>query len=926
MIRRSAALLALATLAALALAPGAGATAPSCEKDFASECFAIEGVSASLSTYEAGAHPDLTISFATPEDPESPLDEKGLHDSFAPIRKVRIDAPPGLVGDPNTLGIAQQCTSVELTLGECPNGSQIGIVKTVIFGTGFATLNEPLYMMVPAEGSGAIARIGFAPVPGAAIYANITVRSEGDFGLRTEIEVPDLRTSSNDLIASETTLWGVPAAPEHDYERCTPEKAFKGCTEAFNPPGGAELPFLTNPTRCGVPLEVTVAASSYSEPDRFDAETVTLPYQIHDCDKLAFDPSLQAEPTSHATDSPTGLALTLRLPKADGVDVLEPSQIKDIRITMPPGLAINPAAADGQGVCSSAQVRLGENAAAECPDNAKMAATEFEVGGLPRRMKGAIYLREPEPGNPFRVWIVADDLGAHIKLEGQLHVDKETGQIESIVLDNPQVPLREVKLFFKSGFRAPLVTPDKCGTYYTHYELTPWSGGPAKVGDAPMQITEGCDTGGFDPKLSAGGTIPLAGQHTPFHFILTREDGEQNPASLEMTLPPGFAATFAGVARCEGADAVTGHCPAASAIGSVSAAVGAGPTPLRVPQAGKRPAAVYLGGPYEGAPTSIVAVVPKQAGPFDFGDEVVRSAVYVDPVTAQATVKSDPFPQQIEGIPVGYRELHVAVDRPGFTLNPTSCEQEQTRAKVTSAEGAVADLSAPFAATRCSLLGFKPRLGLKLKGGTRRGAFPALRLVYRPRAGDANLKHLSLRFPKSEFIEQGHFRTICTRVQFAAGEGFGSQCPAGSVYGRVKVFTPLLDEPLTGLVYLRSSNHNLPDAVLAIQGPPSLPVKLEVPTRIDSVKGGLRVTSSNTPDAPITAVVVDQQGGQKGLFVNSTNLCAAKHRATVNVDAHNGRTDKINPVVRAVKCKKAHRKRHKGHRKKNGGKHKGKKH
>ena len=456
MIRRSAALLTLATLAALALAPGAGATAPSCEKDFASECFAIEGVSASLSSYEAGAHPDLTISFATPEDPEGPLDEKGLHDSFAPIRKVRIDAPPGLVGDPNTLGIAQQCTSVELTLAECPNGSQIGIVKTVIFGTGFATLNEPLYMMVPAEGSGAIARIGFAPVPGAAIYANITVRSEGDFGLRTEIEVPDLRTSSNDLIASETTLWGVPAAPEHDYERCTPENVFKnGCTEAFNPPGGAELPFLTNPTRCGVPLEVTVAASSYSEPDRFDAETVTLPYQIHDCDKLAFDPSLEAEPTSHATDSPTGLALTLRLPKADGVDVLEPSQIKDIRITMPPGLAINPSAADGQGVCNSAQVGLGTPEASHCPDNAKMAATEFEVGGLPRRMKGAIYLREPEPGNPFRVWVVADDLGAHIKLEGQLHVDKETGQIESIVLDNPQVPLREVKLFFKSGFRAP---------------------------------------------------------------------------------------------------------------------------------------------------------------------------------------------------------------------------------------------------------------------------------------------------------------------------------------------------------------------------------------------------------------------------------------------------------------------------------------
>jgi hypothetical protein len=58
---------------------------------------------------------------------------------------------------------------------------------------------------------------------------------------------------------------------------------------------------------------------------------------------------------------------------------------------------------------------------------------------------------------------------------------------------------------------------------------------------------------------------------------------------------------------------------------------------------------------------------------------------------------------------------------------------------------------------------------------------------------------------------------------------------------------------------------------------------------------------------------------QKGLFVNSTNLCAGKHRANVNAKGQNGKLDKSKPLLRALGCKKAHRKRHRGHRKKKGG-------
>jgi hypothetical protein len=460
-----------------------------------------------------------------------------------------------------------------------------------------------------------------------------------------------------------------------------------------------------------------------------------------------------------------------------------------------------------------------------------------------------------------------------------------------------------------------MVTPLRCGTYFTHFEFIPWSGGPPATGNAPMEITEGCGSGGFSPKISAGSTDSQGGAFSPFAVAITREDGDQNLATLDsLTLPRGLAASFAGIPHCEGAAAVSGACPPASKIGRVAAAIGPGPTPLWVPQPNKRPTAIYLGGPYKGAPTSIVAVVPKQAGPFDFGDEVVRSAVFVNPVTAQATTVPDPFPQILEGIPITYRSVNVILDRPGFTLNPTSCARKETTATLASTLGTKANASSSFAATDCGALGFKPSFSLTLKGGTKRGNFPALRASFRPRAGDANASSVIVRLPHSAFLEQGHFRTICTRVQYNASGGGGAGCPSASVYGHVIAKTPILDQPLEGPVYLRSSNHNLPDMVLSLHGPPSLPIQVESVGRIDSAKGGIRSSFEEIPDAPITEVRLEMEGGQKGLIVNSTNICTSVNRAEVKLSAQNGKAATLNsPVVGQCKGKGKKSKRH--HRK-----------
>jgi hypothetical protein len=894
-MKRLGVVLLLIGLLAVGALPAAASPAAAAECEPAVSCFGLESVSAGLSTAQAGGHPDLTLGFSVKQNPESSPNVFGLHQTYAPVRDIRIETPPGLVGEPNIFGVPQQCTVQELDNfgvpgGGCPNGSQVGVSRIALYGLTQEFL-EPVYMMT-APGGDAVARLGlvagFYPT-----FIDLRVRSEhqDDFGLTAEIQ----GTSPNgEFVEVETTLWGVPASPSHDTERCTSREAFNGCTESTpRPPGSRLLSFMTNPTNCsGVGGQVSVSVDSWLEPGRFVSKGTTLP-PISGCDKLPFKPSLAVEPTSHRAAGPTGLQLTYRLPAPEGVGVLESSELKDLRIDFPPGMAINSASADGLETCSPDQVGFGRNEDAHCPDAAKLGVAEFDVPALPRRMKGSLYLREPEPGHLFRIWVVADDLGAHIKLPGELEVDEGTGQIHSVVLGLPQVPVREVKLLLKSGLRAPLVNPPACGTYQTHWEFTPWSGGAPVGGNTPMTIDERCGTGGFAPGLEAGTTDPTAGTFAPFLFRVTSEDGEQNPARIDVSLPLGMTASFAGIPHCEGADAETGSCPAGSKLGGVTVATGAGPNPLWVPQAGKRPTAVYLGGPYEGAPVSVVAVVPAQAGPFDLGDQVVRTPIYVDPRTAQATAKSDPLPQMLQGVPVEYRTIELALDRPGFTLNPTSCKQKRTVANLSSAAGAAATATYPYAASNCAALPFKPALKLKLRGGTHRSDHPHLRAVLRMPKGGANIDSASVALPHSEFLDQGSLNRVCTRGQFAA-----KACPAGSVYGTATARTPLFDFPLRGNVYLGTGyGHKLPDLVAELKGPPSFPIEVDLDGRVDELNGGLRTTFEGVPDAPVSEFVLDMRGGKRGLIENSTNLCNSVRHATATFTGQNGRVRKFRPVL-----------------------------
>jgi hypothetical protein len=852
-------------------------TAPVAEAGAAGfEEFGIASVSAELSTNLAGAHPDFTTTLELKTDPASTPDATGQRAPYALVKDVRVELPPGLLANLNAV---QTCSAVQFVTGAtgqgCPFGSQVG-VAVIHAGLGFP-LTVSIFNLETA-GEDEVARLGFFAHTVPAIV-RLRLRSDSDYGVVAETVGI---SSVVPLQAMKTTLWGDPSSSTHDTQRLTIQESINGKTESPARSSGREpVPFMTNPTACGASLEVDFAVSSYQEPTRVSRTSAPLG-EVVGCPGLSFEPSVSLVPTSREAAAPSGADVALKIPQNEAVNGRVTSQLRNTVVRLPEGVTIATGAADGLDSCSAAQVgyKVSPPGPAHCPDAAKIAAVEIDSPSLSRPLQGAVYQRTPEPGRPVRAWLVADDLGVHLKLPGEFELDPGSGRITSLFLEAPQLPLRRLELHFKGGARGALATPSACGTYRTAYKLTPWSGGADVEGETPMTFDRSCGNGGFDPQLSAGTVNPSAARFSPFVADLTRGSGEQNLAGLRLTLPPGVVAKLAGVEICPDADAATGRCSAASQVGRMAVAVGPGASPLWIPQPGREPMPIYLAGPFKGAPYSLVIRAAVQAGPFDLGTVVVRAAIRVDPDTARISVISDPLPQLLEGIPVSYRRVHVDIDRPRFTLNPTSCDPMQVTGTATSALGAETAVASRFQVGSCAGLGFKPKLRLRFLGGTGRNAHPALRATLKMPRGGANIARARVMLPPSQLLENAHIRTICTRVRFAAGS-----CPRAAIYGYARAFTPLLDRPLEGPVYLRSSGHELPDLVADLGGE----VDIAVDGRVDSVGGGMGIAFTGLPDVPISKFVLSMQGGRKGLLVNSRDLCAGAYRATVQMDGQNGK-------------------------------------
>jgi hypothetical protein len=248
------------------------------------------------------------------------------------------------------------------------------------------------------------------------------------------------------------------------------------------------------------------------------------------------------------------------------------------------------------------------------------------------------------------------------------------------------------------------------------------------------------------------------------------------------------------------------------------------------------------------------------------------------------------------------------MDKPEFTLNPTNCQAKTVTGAISTLTGASSALSQPFAVGGCKGLQFAPELKLAFTGQTKRLGNPAVKAVLtQPKGQNANVSGATVILPKGMFIDQAHISNPCTRVQFNSTPVPGAGCPAKSILGTAKVWTPLLEKPEEGNVYFRSNGgeRELPDLAVALRGQ----IPLQLLGFVDSVgkKGSevrrVRSRFLNLPDAPVSRFELKLSGGKKGLLENSKNLCELSDKAKFQLTGQNGATNDTEPKVQ-VKCGK----------------------
>ncbi len=921
---------------------GGGAAAPYTETHQVTIDDTPLGFGAKPGTVKAGAFDenglDYTQAGGHPFSAEGSFDlnvDGNAQQTGGALRETVTDLPAGFVGDPTVL---PTCASHQFSDDNCPHESQVGMVKIYLYGlqehqtAALYNLDPPGHL--PAQ-------FGFA-VDAYRIKVDPVVRTDGDYGI--QLQAPGL---PEDFITARARVivWGVPADPAHDHQRCRrPNPNVMSCTNTTPTglPGSGglprsssapRLPLLSNPTSCTGPLETIFRFSSWENaPAGYDFTdprwvNYTVPNPaVTGCELVDFDPSLAIEPSTKQAGQPTGMDVDLDLPQNDDPDGLATSHLKKTTVTLPEGMTVSPSSADGLQACTRAQIGLTtpvgttparfSKAPVGCPDGSKLATATVTSPALEDPLSGAVYLAEQD-NNPFgsmvAMYLVAKHPSTLVKLAGKVNLDPNSGRITATFDDNPQLPVSEVKLDFPDGPRASLTVPAQCGSHSIGWAMDGWSGASKSGTDGFVsECPAGVDPNAplpFAPSFTAGTVNSAGGSHSPFVLRIQRGDRQQELQGVRVDMPKGLLAKLAGVPLCGEAQAAAGTCDPRSRVGTATAGAGPGPNPFYVN------GPVYLTGPYKGAPYGLSVAVPAIAGPFNLGTVVVRQALHVDRSDAHVTAVSDPLPRILKGVPLQIRDVRVNVDRPGFVLNPSSCKAQQITSTVSSTQGAASTLTDRFQATSCARLGFKPKLKLALTGKRQRttGKHPGVKAQVTQKPGEAAIRQAVVKLPKSLALDPDNAQALC---EFSDGTkpDLENHCPKGSIVGRAKATTPLLDEPLAGNVYFvknvrtdqRTGNQirTLPMIVVALRG------KIAINLRGESSvsKSRLVNTFASVPDAPITRFNLNIKGGKNGILAvtrtrrGRINICNSRQTAQADFDAQNGRAHDRNIRI-ATPCK-----------------------
>jgi hypothetical protein len=923
----------LVLVASLALAPAATARPSEHPFEIAPGSFKI-----TPSATQAAAHADLVTEFDFAREGSKTDND---------VRTTIVNLPPGFVGNNTAIPV---CTVAQLvgnpsvgsqaSSATCPVASQVGMISLECTGcvapqTGgpVETVTVPVYN-VEVTSFGTTAVLGFNIGGNIIQTLPVTVRP-GDSGITVTSPNIEKITEPHHVVF---TVWGLPAAHVHDSQRglaCgsfqTPECETRanGQHEFVHPvPAGIPVkPFLANATSCE-PHVASMTSNSWESPEFVPLVEAPIA-ALSECERVPFEPSIEVAPTTRSAESSSGLNVSLVVPQSwDNPESIASAHLKDSVVTLPVGYTANPSLASGlTNPCSSGQFESETSSSAPgagCPAESKIGTVDVETPVLAEHLTGNIYIATPYEnrfGSLLALYIVVKDpaRGIVVKLAGKIDANPVTGQLVTTFDGNPQVPFSRFTLKLRQGANSPLVSPPACGSYTAEADLTPWSAptSPQHVLSPPFAIESGigggpCPAGGvppFHPGIVAGTLNNSAGAYSPLSIRITRQDGEQEITRFSSQFPPGLSARLTGVPFCpdaaiEEAKRTSGarqetnpSCPAASEIGHSLVGAGVGSTLAWTP--GK----VYMAGPYNGAPFSIVAITSAKVGPFDLGTVVVREALHIDPITAAVAVDakaSDPIPHIIKGIVIHVRDIRVSVDRPSFMINPTSCERMSLAATVNGAGADFTNLAdqqpvtitSPFQLANCQNLQFNPGFQVSTSGKTSKanGASLNVKLTYpnAPQGTQANIARVKVDLPKQLPSRLTTLQKGCTAAQFNTNP---AGCPAASVVGHARAITPILPVPLEGPAYFVShGGEAFPSLIVVLQG---YGVTIDLVGSTFISKAGITSSTFKTvPDQPVTSFELTLPQGPFSALTANGDLCAltrtvlVKRKVKVRIRGH----------------------------------------
>lgn len=853
---------------------------------------------------QAATHPPIGFTqFIVKDGGGLGLDPVGV------LKDVRVDLPPGLSVNPQA---TPQCelAAFQQNVTNCPAASIVGasLITVAVGGLPVGPVPAQVYNLVPEQGQPAL--FGF-DAAGSEVYLKADVAWDGDY--------------------HEGFTIAVPAPPAG--------RIYKNRLVFTGLAGNGT--FLTNPSTCHDPANPDFAHtySTFLRADSVEVPNPTFPagstpfeaplpagVKPTGCNLVPFAPGVSVAPGTQRTDSPAGALVEVTVPFEPGAPIAN-SNVETASTTLPEGMGLNPAAADGLEFCDDDQFGKGTRNPVKCPAKSKIGTVAIETPPLPPgSLTGQVFLgkqlgRNPESGNQYRIFVDAESAryGVSARLIGNVKANARTGRLTTTFAKNPQVPFTSFKLDFDDGAKAVLTSPPTCGPNRTTTEIHPYTGNPPATPEHEFGLAQAPGGGAcaktlaerpFAPKLTTRSKTLRAGAFSPFAVHIARNDGQQEVKGVEISLPPGVTGKLKGIPYCKpaeiakaadrpgAAEARNASCPDKSRVGSASIRAGSGPSPITIK--GK----AFLAGPFEGAPLSLAVVTPATAGPFDLGTVVVRVALFVDPETARIRPTTRAIPHVYGGAKLSIRAIDVNANKKGFIVNPTSCGKLDTSGSIFGGGAdpnvpstfSAAPVSAGFQTKGCRKLKFKPKLFTRVFGG-RKQAFraqnPKFRATLVARRGDANIDRTVVKLPSSMILDQSHIKTVCTRPQLAE-----RRCPKGSVYGHAAAKSPLLGKKLRGPVYLVPGKKILPDLLVDLRGQ----VNIRLRGTVEAVGGRLR-NIFKAPDVPVSKFVLTMNGGKKGLLTNTRDLCKGAGRSKVVLKGQNGKRVRSNRVpIRVPAC------------------------